>query len=239
MAIFTTCYHNFNEPEIISDLVSVLEHNRVGIEIISNDNCCGMPKLELGDIKQVENMMESNLKQLFPYAEDGFKIIAPVPSCVLMFKQELPLLFPSNERVKKVSESIMDPFEFLLMLHENNELNLDFKSNLGDVFYQVACHQRVQNIGMVTKKILELIPKTSVQALERCSGHDGTYGVKQETHKIAVKLARPIAKELNSKAYESFISDCTLAANHIVNVSGKNILPGHPISLLKKAYGIN
>ena len=89
------------------------------------------------------------------------------------------------------------------------------------------------------KKILELIPKTSVQALERCSGHDGTYGVKQETHKIAVKLARPIAKELNSKAYESFISDCTLAANHIVNVSGKNILPGHPISLLKKAYGIN
>ena len=46
---------------------------------------------------------------------------------------------------KKVSESIMDPFEFLLMLHENNELNLDFKSNLGDVFYQVACHQRVQN----------------------------------------------------------------------------------------------
>ena len=239
VAIFTTCYHNFNEPEIISDLVSVLEHNRVGIEIISNDNCCGMPKLELGDIKQVENMMESNLKQLFPYAENGFKIIAPVPSCVLMFKQELPLLFPSNERVKKVSESIMDPFEFLLMLHENNELNLDFKSNLGDVFYQVACHQRVQNIGMVTKKILELIPKTSVQALERCSGHDGTYGVKQETHKIAVKLARPIAKELNSKAYESFISDCTLAANHIVNVSGKNILPGHPISLLKKAYGIN
>ena len=121
------------------------------------------------------------------------------------------------------------------MLHENNELNLDFKSNLGDIFYQVACHQRVQNIGMVTKKILELIPKTC-SALERCSGHDGTYGVKQETHKIAVKLARPVAKELNSKVYESFISDCTLAANHIVNVSGKNILPGHPISLLKKAY---
>ena len=239
VAIFTTCYHNYNEPNIVSDLVSVLKHNNVGVQLIKNDNCCGMPKLELGDIKQVEKMMTTNLEQLYPYVSQGFKIIAPVPSCVLMFKQELPLLFSSNQKVKETSESIMDPFEYLLMLHENNELNLDFKSNLGDVFYQVACHQRVQNIGMVTKKILELIPNTSVQALERCSGHDGTYGVKKETHEIAVKLAKPIVKELDSKPYQSFISDCTLAANHIVNVSGKNIFPDHPISLLKRAYGIN
>lgn len=239
VAIFTTCYHNYNEPNIVSDLVSVLEHNFVGVELVNNDNCCGMPKLELGDIELVEKMMMNNIEQLYPFVSKGFKIIAPVPSCVLMFKQELPLLFPSNQQLQEISASIMDPFEYLLMLHDRSELSLDFKSTLGEVFYQVACHQRVQNIGMVTKKILELIPNTSVQALERCSGHDGTYGVKKETHEIAVKLAKPIAKELNSKSYQSFISDCTLAANHIVNVSGKNIFPDHPISLLKKAYGIN
>ena len=136
-----------------------------------------VPKLELGDIELVEKMMMNNIEQLYPFVSKGFKIIAPVPSCVLMFKQELPLLFPSNQQLQEISASIMDPFEYLLMLHDRSELSLDFKSTLGEVFYQVACHQRVQNIGMVTKKILELIPNTSVQALERCSGHDGTYGV--------------------------------------------------------------
>ena len=38
------------------------------------------------------------------------------------------------------------------------------------------------------KKILELVPGTTVNAIERCSGHDGTYGVKLETHDIASKL---------------------------------------------------
>ena len=53
---------------------------------------------------------------------------------------------------------------------------------------------KIQNFGMLTKKILELVPGTNVDAIERCSGHDGTYGVKSETHKIAIKIARPITK---------------------------------------------
>ena len=109
--------------------------------------------------------MQHNVHHLYPYARDGFKILAPVPSCVLMFKQELPLLFPSNIELKKISEAIMDPFEYLLKLHDDKELNLDFKSDLGNVFYQVACHQGAKYwIGY--KKILELIPNTSAKAVE-------------------------------------------------------------------------
>ena len=111
-----------------------------------------------------------------------------------MYKQELPLLFPDDEDLSKVSQSFRDPFEFLNMLNEEGLLNKDFKNQLGNVSYQVACHQRVQNFGMLTKKILELVPGTNVDAIERCSGHDGTYGVKSETHKIAMKIARPIKK---------------------------------------------
>ena len=53
-----------------------------------------------------------------------------------MFKQELPLLFPSNIELKKISEAIMDPFEYLLKLHDDKELNLDFKSDLGDLIVE-------------------------------------------------------------------------------------------------------
>ena len=238
VAIFTTCYHNYNEPIVIDDLVDVLKHNSIHVELIKDDKCCGMPKLELGDLKTVEKMMQHNITKFKKYVDDGYRIIAPVPSCVLMFKQELPLLFPDNNDIKSISKALCDPFEYLLLLHEQNKLNTNFKNNIGSVFYQVACHQRVQNIGQVTKKILELIPGTDVEALERCSGHDGTYGVKKETHDIAIKIARPIVKEYQKNEAQHFTSDCTLAAHHIVNAMGNKVMPNHPISLIKKAYGI-
>ena len=238
VAIFTTCYHNYNEPIVIDDLISVLSHNSIHVELIKDDKCCGMPKLELGDLKTVEKMMQLNIKKFKKYVDDGYKIIAPVPSCVLMFKQELPLLFPDNDDIQSISRALYDPFEYLLILHEQDKLNTKFTNNIGSVFYQVACHQRVQNIGQVTKKILELIPGTDVEALERCSGHDGTYGVKKETHDIAIKIARPIVKEYQKNEAQNFTSDCTLAAHHIVNAMGNQVTPDHPISLMKKAYGI-
>ena len=238
VAIYTTCYHNYNEPNVIDDLVLVLKHNNVDIEIIKDDKCCGMPKLELGDLETVKNIMQHNLKKFKDYVDNEYTIIAPVPSCVLMFKQELPLLFPDNKDVKLVSKSILDPFEYLLKLHENGGLKTNFKNDLGSVFYQVACHQRVQNIGQVTKKILELVPNTNINALERCSGHDGTYGVKKETHDIAIKIALPITREYIKTKSTKFTSDCTLAAHHVVNAMGNKVMPTHPITLMKNAYGI-
>jgi len=238
VAIFTTCYHNYNEPIVIDDLVSVLKHNNINPEVIMDDKCCGMPKLELGDLKTVEKMMHHNIQKFKKYVDNGYKIIAPVPSCVLMFKQELPLLFPDNKDIKNISQALRDPFEYLLMLNEKGKLKTDFTKDIGSVFYQVACHQRVQNIGQVTKKILELVPNTDVEALERCSGHDGTYGVKKETHEIAIKIATPIVREYKKNEASQFTSDCTLAAHHIVNAMGTKVMPTHPISLIKKAYGI-
>ena len=238
VAIYTTCYHNYNEPGVIKDFYDILKHNNVTVDIISQDNCCGMPKLELGNIAKVEQMMKNNLPQFKKYVEQGYLIIAPIPSCVLMYKQELPLLFPDNQDLINVSQSFRDPFEFLNMLNDQGALNKDFKTKLGTVSYQVACHQRVQNFGMLTKKILELIPGTKVDALERCSGHDGTYGVKSETHDIAIKIAKPITKAFKDANFDSFTSDCSLAAHHIENSLGNIQQPEHPISLIKKAYGI-
>ena len=238
VAIFTTCYHNYNEPGVIQDYFDVLTHNNVTVEVINDDNCCGMPKLELGNIELVEKMMNKNLPKFEKYVDEGYLIVAPIPSCVLMYKQELPLLFPKNNNLLKVSKAFRDPFEFLNILNKDGDLNTNFTKELGDISYQVACHQRVQNIGMLTKKILELVPGTTVNAIERCSGHDGTYGVKEETHEIAVKIARPITKEFKSADFSSFTSDCSLAAHHIENTLGNIQAPEHPISLIKKAYGI-
>ena len=237
--LFTTCYCNYNEPDIGASVIKVLEHNGVDVVLMNLEHCCGMPKLELGDLQTVERLMEKNIPELFEHASAGYSIVAAVPSCVLMFKQELPLMFPDDERVTAVARAFNDPFEYLFKLHREGRLNTDFKNALGDISYHVACHQRVQNIGPKTKQVLELIPDTTVTNIERCSGHDGTYGVKKETLKFANKIAAPIVRQIKQKEPDHFGSDCPVAGRHIENNLDNGKSHEHPIELLCKAYGLD
>ncbi|MCK5386366.1 MAG: Fe-S oxidoreductase, partial [Gammaproteobacteria bacterium] len=192
VALFATCYGNRNEPGMNEDLVAVLEHNGVPIVLAEKEQCCGMPKLELGDLEAVAKAKEVNIPVLAKLVDEGYDLMAAVPSCVLMFKQELPLMFPDDEDVKKVQAAFYDPFEYLMLRHKENKLKTDFPNALGKISYHVACHLRVQNIGMKTRDVLNLIPGTEVLPIERCSGHDGTYAVKKEFNAISNKICRPV-----------------------------------------------
>ncbi|HEB58168.1 MAG TPA: Fe-S oxidoreductase [Gammaproteobacteria bacterium] len=238
VAIFATCYCNVNEPHINDDLVAVLEHNRIPVTMAPKERCCGMPKLELGDLEAVARAKDVNIPQLAKLVDEGWDIVGAVPSCVLMFKQELPLMFPDDEDVRKVQEAIYDPFEYLMLRHREGKLRTDFNQTLGKVAYHVACHQRVQKIGMKTRDVLQLIPKTEVVPVERCSGHDGTYAVKKEFHEISMKIARPVVNRVKEAHADHYTSDCPMAGHQIENGLRDGSKPEHPLSLLRKAYGI-
>ena len=238
VALFATCYGNVNEPDIGEDLVAVFAHNNIPVTIAEKEQCCGMPKLELGDLDAVERAKNANIPILLKLVNEGWDIVAPVPSCALMFKQELPLIFPDDEAVLKVSQAIFDPFEYLMIRHKDGKLNTEFKHSLGKVAYHVACHQRVQKIGMKTRDILQLIPDTEIKTIERCSGHDGTYAVKSEYHKAAMKIGRPVVNQVKQFAADHYGSDCAMAGHHIENGLDNGQKPEHPISLLRKAYGL-
>lgn len=147
-------------------------------------------------------------------------------------------MFPDDEDVLKVKNAFYDPFEYLHLRHKEGELNTEFKASLGDISYQVACHLRVQNIGNKARDLLLLVPDTQVNAIERCSGHDGTYAVKKETHATAVKIGRPVARKVDQAEPDHFISDCPMAANHIANISDKIDKAEHPMTMLRMAYGL-
>ncbi len=238
VAMYVTCYGNYNSPHLGDDFYRVFQHNGIHIEVVSKEQCCGMPKLELGDLDAVVRAKEANIPVLAKLVDEGYDLIAPVPSCVLMFKQELPLMFPDDEAVRKVQKAFFDPFEYLFLRHRAGLLNTEFAQGLGDISYHVACHLRVQNIGLKTRDILNLIPHTTVHAQERCSGHDGTYAVKRETYDKAVKIARPVVRKINELNSNHLASDCPMAASHIANLAERDEKPEHPMTLLRKAYGL-
>jgi len=238
LALYATCYGNYSNPEVGEDFFKVFQHNDVDIAIVPKEQCCGMPKLELGDLETVRALKEANIPVLADLVDRGYDLTAPIPSCVLMYKQELPLLFPGDEDVKKVQAAFFDPFEYLWLRHKGGALKTEFPNALGEVAYQVACHQRVQNIGMKTRDVLGLVPGTSVDAHERCSGHDGTYAVKRETYEKSVKIARPVVRKVDQSEPDHFTSDCPMAGTHIASLADKVDAASHPMTLLRMAYGL-
>jgi glycerol-3-phosphate dehydrogenase subunit C len=247
VAIFATCYINYNEPGIGLDLLKVLAHNEVPYVLVNKEKCCGMPKLELGDLDSVNESKEANIPVLVKYAKEGYAIIAAVPSCTLMFKQEIPLMYPDDADVQAVKEAMWDPFEYFMARKRDGLLKTDFTRPLGKISYQIPCHTRVQNIGKKTEEMLKMVPETFVQTNERCSGHAGTYGVKLPYHETAMKIGKPLFKKMAEHpqgGQPDFISsDCPLGGHHIdqgfdVNALGTPRLE-HPLTLVRIAYGLD
>ncbi len=238
VALYATCYGNYSEPLMGEDIFAVYKHNDIEIKIVEKEKCCGMPKLELGDLEAVNKAKEANIPQLARLADEGFDIIAPVPSCALMYRQELPLMFPDDADVRKVAKAFFDPFEYLMLRHKEGKLNTNFNTSLGKVSYHAACHQRVQNMGQKTRELLALVPDTQVKIIERCSGHDGTYAVKSEFRAASEKIVRPVVRQVKEAASDHYGSDCPMAGHHIENSLDTGQKTEHPIALLRKAYGI-
>ncbi len=238
VALFATCYANRNEPQIGLDLVRVFEHNGVEVALAERENCCGMPKLELGDLEAVADLKARNVPALLAMIERGYDIVAPVPSCVLMFKQELPLMFPDDAEVATIKRHMFDPFEYLALRHKAGQLRTDFSRPLGKIAYHVACHLRVQNIGLKTRDILQLVPGTTVEPIERCSGHNGTYAVKREFRDISMKIGRPVMQRVQASGADFYSSDCPMAGHQIESGLDHGPPPTHPLTLLRMAYGL-
>jgi Fe-S oxidoreductase len=243
VAIFSTCYVNYNEPGIGLDLIAILEHNEIPYALVEKEVCCGMPKLELGDFDAVEKLKTSNVPKLAAYARDGYAILTAVPSCTLMFKSELPLLFPRDADTEAVAAAMFDPFEYLVLRDKDGLLKREFKTGLGKVSYHIPCHSRVQNVGQKTREVLEWVPQTTVTTVERCSGHDGTWGVKTEFYQTSMKIGRPVFRQMAEGDPDYVSSDCPIA--------GRTILQGieqaqqatraqklHPLTLIRIAYGL-
>jgi glycerol-3-phosphate dehydrogenase subunit C len=251
VAIFSTCYINYNEPGIGHDLLKILAHNGIAYEIVNKEKCCGMPKLELGDLDSVAKSKAANIPVLARYAREGYAILTAVPSCTLMFKQEIPLMYPHDADVQLVKDNMWDPFEYLSARKKDGLLKTEFPVSLGKIGYQMPCHGRVQNIGKKTEEILKLVPGTSVHTHERCSGHAGTFGVKKDFHAQAMKIGKPLFKAMaNHKdggLPDVISSDCPLGGHHIeqgfannqhVDANGKTPPQKHPLTLVREAYGL-
>ncbi|MBN9565665.1 MAG: glycerol-3-phosphate dehydrogenase [Alphaproteobacteria bacterium] len=238
-AVYVTCFANYNNPDIGLAARNVLAKNGVETQFVYPE-CCGMPQLENGKLDRVAQKAESVSKALQPWIEQGYDIIALIPSCALMLKFEWPLLQPNNSAVKALGQATFDLSEYLVDIAKKEGLAQGLQPISGGVTVHIACHARAQNMGQKAADLLRLVPETTVEVVERCSGHGGSWGMMLENFEVAMKVGRPAARQIKDKATQYVASECPLAGAHLaqeLEAMEVEINVSHPIELFAKAYG--
>ena len=242
--IYATCFANYNSPEIGMAARGVLAKNGVETEVVYPE-CCGMPQLEQGEIGRVADKARKVAAAMAPYIDQGYDIVALVPSCALMLKFEWPLIVPDDDNVRKLSAATRDITEYVVEIKNTEGLAEGLQPLDGDVTVHIACHARAQNMGQKATQMLRLIPETKVKPIERCSGHGGSWGIMKENFEVALKVGKPVAKQAakNDSAY--MVSECPLAREHVlqgVEKEGGDVSKvksfQHPIEILAHAYDL-
>ena len=177
-AIYATCYGNFNDQTSGKAALDVLSHNGVQTRI-EYPGCCGMPKLENGDLPAVASTAEMVAAHFSPLIDDGYDIVALTPSCALMMKFEWPLILPENEDIKKLALATRDLSEYVVELSKERGL-MPIEPMKAQIGIHFACHSRAQNMGPKAMEMLKLIPEAKPTITERCSGHGGKWGIFKE-----------------------------------------------------------
>ncbi|MDE2580961.1 MAG: glycerol-3-phosphate dehydrogenase [Rhodospirillales bacterium] len=242
--LYSTCFVNYNDPDMGSAARAVLAKNGVETEVV-HPHCCGMPLLEQGRIAEVAAAAREVAAALGPWIDKGYDVIALVPSCALMLKFEWPLILPDDAAVKRLASATFDISEYVVDIARKEGLAPGLAPIPGGVAVHLACHARAQNMGQKAADLLRLLPETDVQVVERCSGHGGSWGFKRAHFDTAVKVGRPAARQARDSGKGFVASECPLAGVHLAQTmellggdAPRPTLAGHPIELLARAYGL-
>ena len=242
--VYATCFANYNNPDIGMAALSVLAKNGVETEIVY-PACCGMPQLEHGEIDKVAASARKVATELKPWIDKGYDVVSLIPSCSLMLKFEWPLILPDDPDVKRLSVATRDLAEYIVDIAGKEGLAPGLKPVEGGVAVHIACHARAQNMGRKAAELLALIPDTSVAVIERCSGHGGSWGIMKDNFDVALKVAKPVAKQAAESGKAYVVSECPLAREHIVQgietlgvdtARIRNLQ--HPVQVMALAYGL-
>lgn len=235
VAFFPSCTIDYNDQHIGRSAIAVLEHNNVEV-VVPDHQCCGMPLMDIGEYKGAVGKMEHNLHSLSKLVADGYDIVVPQPTCSLVIREDYPRMTKEAEMASNVALHTFELGTYLTKMAQAKVLMRDFKAELGKIAFHVACHTRAQAVGINSPRLLGIVPGTTVETTESCSGHDGSWGVSKQYFAMSLRVGNKLFTNLQKDGPDLIISDCPLAARHIEIGTGQK--PIHTVEALAMAYDL-
>ena len=187
VVLFNDTFMNYNYPQVGKAAVELLEAAGFQVEL-ANARCCGRPMISNGLLEEAAANARHNVDLLHAYTEQGIPIIGCEPSCLLTFRDEYPELL-KDEKSRQVAEHTYLVEEFLMMLQEKGDLQLEFQDVSKKVLFHGHCHQKALAGTNSSLAALRLPPGYQVELVNAgCCGMAGAFGFEREHYKISMDI---------------------------------------------------
>lgn len=188
VVLFPDTFTNYNHPELGKAATKVLEG--LGFQVVlPNVTCCGRPMLSKGMMDKAKSAALTNVESVYPYVQNGAKLVGIEPSCILSFKDDYPDLLAGNERAKAVSENTMLIEEFVLYAQEKLGAQIEFSKPPKKVLLHGHCHQKALVGTAPAMQVLNSIPGCVVREIQTgCCGMAGSFGMEKEHYDMSMSI---------------------------------------------------
>lgn len=229
--LWVDSFNNGFTPKVLEAGVTVLEALGFNVKLMKRHVCCGRPYYDVGMIDQAKANLEQILTQLEPVLEDGLPVIVLEPSCLSVFRDEMPGLFPTDRRAQKLEKSIMTLSEFI------KDRGLELPSIDEDVRIHGHCHQKSCGGMEGEQGVLKKLGGKGQVIPAGCCGVAGAYAYHSKTAPVAKIIGEKEFKPHLDKIPEGapVVADGFSCRGQIRNVSGREAM--HLAEYLAKILG--
>ncbi len=229
---FHGCYVNYNHPQLGKDFVSVMNAMNIGVRLLDNEKCCGVPLIANGFHDKARKNALLNVKNIEAAVVDRqTSLISTSSTCSFTLQQEYPhVLGVDNSKVVKQIEYVT---RFLLKEFMSGNAPKMKPVNL-KVVYHTPCHLERSGNVIFTIELLKMIPGLELVVLDsECCGLAGTYGFKEENYDVSMKIGAHLFDAIKTSQADYAITDCETCKWQIEENTALETI--HPISLLAMA----
>ncbi len=233
---FVDAYANWNDTELGRAFVNVLKHNGIEVMVPPKQQISGMSLIADGAISRAKKLASRNVELLAEWVRQGYQVVVTEPSAALAISHEY-LAFVDDEDAKLVAENTLDACTYLWQLHQNGDLELDFKPLNASVGYHLPCHQKALGPGVPAVGLMRLVPGLQVEMMEKgCSGMAGTWGLKRKNYLRSLKMGLSLINAIRSPTIQVGATECSTCKMQMEQGTTKPTI--HPIKILALAYGL-
>ena len=188
VVFFLDTFTNYHAPQVGQAVVKVLETLGYGV-VLPQRPCCGRTLISNGLLEEAKEYARRNVEALYPYVQQGMKIVGCEPSCLLTLRDEYRDLLPGDVRAKAVADNALLLEEFLVQLREQEQLGSPFAERRQKVLFHGHCHQKALVGSGPSLEALRMIPGLTVEEIDSgCCGMAGAFGYEKEHFDISMKM---------------------------------------------------
>jgi FAD/FMN-containing dehydrogenase/Fe-S oxidoreductase len=230
VVLWADTFNNHFLPETALAAVEVLERAGYQVTIPRKRVCCGRPLYDWGFLDRAKKLLRETLDVLKPELDAGVPVIGLEPSCVSVFRDELPHLWPKDEAALRLSRSTFTLSEFLL----NEGVALPALARKAIV--QAHCHHKAVMRFDAEEAMLRKLGLDLTHPDSGCCGMAGAFGFEEKHYDLSMKIGErvllPMVREADRDTL--IIANGFSCREQIEQSTGRKTL--HFAEVLKMAY---